>query len=62
MDTWTLLSESIADYAYTKLDLELEEGIDLKTFVQWTEERFKVSRIVKNPESLRQLYDSPVAA
>ena len=51
------LSESIADGAYTKLDKELDDGIDRKHFILWASERFKESKNLASLDSLTSLYE-----
>lgn len=51
------LSESIADGAYTKLDKELDDGIDKKHFILWCSERFKENKNLASLESLTSLYE-----
>jgi len=55
-DLLSELSEAIADGAFTKLDKELDDGIDRKHFVMWAADRFKESRNVASLESLTSLY------
>jgi hypothetical protein len=55
-DLLSELSEAIADGAFTKLDKELDDGIDRKHFVMWAADRFKENRNVASLESLTSLY------
>ena len=55
-DLLSELSEAIADAAFTKLDKELDDGIDRKHFVMWAADRFKENRNVASLESLTSLY------
>jgi hypothetical protein len=55
-DLLSELSESIADGAFTKLDKELDDGIDRKSFVMWAADRFKENRNVASLESLTSLF------
>ena len=61
-DLLSELSENIADGAYTKLDKELDDGIDRKHFILWASERFKESKNLASLDSLTSLYEGDALA
>lgn len=56
-DLLSELSEAIADGAFTKLDKNLDDGIDKKHFVMWAADRFKENRNIASIESLTSLFE-----
>jgi hypothetical protein len=57
--TISALTETIADGAFTRLELEIDECINQTTFVAWATERFHESNAIDSSESLRRLYTNP---
>lgn len=53
------LTETIADHAYTKLGMDIEENIGREKFLLWAMERFKEHRTIASQEALLKLYENP---
>jgi hypothetical protein len=52
------LTEAIADHAYLKMDKELDDSVNWEKFSVWAKDRFRDSRTIATPQSLRSVYES----
>jgi len=58
-DDVVALTETIADNAYTKLGIDIEENINRDKFLSWAMERFKEHKTVATQAALLKLYENP---